>query len=250
MSTEGWLIAVDRGGTFTDFVAHGPEGETVSGKVLARPGREFENISSWIGCDALPEGTRLRVGTTVATNALLTGDGAATALLITRGLGDLPLIGHQARPDIFALDIQRVPPLARWVVEVDERVRADGVVVRELHRESVRDRLSSLKSAGCAVVVVALAHAVAFPDHELMVGELAAEFDFVEVVLSHRVSPRAGLVDRMEEGDLISLISFNGRARSVVRDLEVSANGDAIRDAIGDLQANGNTCNSGRSPHI
>lgn len=198
MSTEGWLIAVDRGGTFTDFVAHGPKGETVSGKVLARPGREFENISSLIGCDALPEGTRLRVGTTVATNALLTGEGAATALLITRGLGDLPLIGHQARPDIFALDIQRVPPLARWVVEVDERVRADGVVARDLHRDSVRDRLSSLKSAGCDVVVVALAHAVAFPDHELMVGELAAEFDFVEVVLSHRVSPRAGLVDRME----------------------------------------------------
>ncbi len=220
MLNEGWLVAVDRGGTFTDYVAYGPDGESVSGKVLARSGHEFEEVLTRIGRDKLQRGLQLRVGTTVATNALLTGQRAPTALLVTGGFGDLPLIGHQSRPEIFALNVRRDPPLSQWVVEVDERVQADGTVVREVDREFVRERLSYLRSVGCEVLVVAFAHSVTFPAHELLVEELAFGFGFAEVVLSHRTSPRVGLVDRMQaailDGALTPVVRrFVERALSV-----------------------------------
>jgi 5-oxoprolinase (ATP-hydrolysing) len=198
MSSDRWLIAIDRGGTFTDVVAHGPTGEVRSGKVLARAGSDLEGVAAAVGMDRLPDGALLRVGTTVGTNALLTNTGALTAALVTEGLEDLSWIGHQTRPDIFALDIVRSPSIARWVVPVRERLGPAGEVVMALDHEFARDRLGWLRAQGCESIVIVFAHAVRNPSHELAVADLAAESGFREVVMSHRVLPRAGFVDRLQ----------------------------------------------------
>ncbi|MCO4773214.1 MAG: 5-oxoprolinase, partial [Deltaproteobacteria bacterium] len=218
MSLEGWRLSLDRGGTFTDVVAHGPHGEVRSAKVLARTGDGLDAIAH-----VLSERERgdlsLRVGTTVATNALLTGTGAPTALMITRGFRDLPLIGHQARPDIFALDVVRPDWPIGWVVEVDERLRSDGFEERGVDDVSVREALAGLLREGCSALAVCLAHGVAYPQHELAVEQIARGMGFREVVVSHRVSRRDGLVDRAHASCLDASLTPSVQAfvRSVSR---------------------------------
>jgi len=193
--SEEWLVAVDRGGTFTDVVAHGPLGELRTAKVLNAGEAGLDVVRSLVAETAR---VSLRVGTTVATNALLTRDLARVGLVTSRGLGDLIQIGHQARPEIFALDIAAHKPLSEWVVELDERVRVDGLVEREFDPGVVREQLTALRREGCESLVVCLAHAVRYPEHELVVGGLAKSVGFEDVVLSHDVLPREGLIDRTQ----------------------------------------------------
>jgi len=218
----GWRVAVDRGGTFADVVAHGPHGAVRTAKLLAHEGVEGRAVSAVLTEPEAASGVDLRVGTTVATNALLTAAGAPTALLVTRGFGDLPRIGHQARREIFALAPRSRGWGPRWVVEVDERITAVGLVERELLRESVRESLVSLRSEGCRAVVVALTHAVDFPAHELALLALARECGFSEVVASHEVVPRVGLMSRGEAAVL------DGSLTPVVREFVCSL-GDVAR---------------------
>ena len=140
-------IAIDRGGTFTDVVAERDDGSVEVLKLLSvDPGRyddaavEAVRRLTGIAAGPLPP-IDVRIGTTIATNALLERAGEPTLLAITRGFGDALTIGYQDRPDIFAREIRRPPPLAAEVVEIDERIGADGAVVHALDAAKARENL-------------------------------------------------------------------------------------------------------------
>ena len=136
------------------------------------------------------------MGTTVATNALLERKGDRTLLLITKGFRDALRIGYQARPKIFAKHIIKPDMLYERVVEVDERVRADGTVERALDLDTVRAELERAKQDGINAVAVVLMHAYRYSDHERQVAALARELGFEQVSASHEVSPLIKLVGR------------------------------------------------------
>ncbi len=194
------LLGIDRGGTFTDVVLRGDDGRLTVRKLLTRqPG----------GQDATAEALRehlaahdpdaeARLGTTVATNALLERRGARVALAVTRGFADLLDIGTQERPDLFALRIDKRAPLHARVVEIDERVLADGHVRRAPDAQAVRAALAGARADGCDVLAVLLLHSVRWPAHERLVGDVARTLGFRHVALSHLVSPQAGAVPRGE----------------------------------------------------
>jgi 5-oxoprolinase (ATP-hydrolysing) len=136
------------------------------------------------------------MGTTVATNALLERKGDRTLLLITRGFRDALKIGHQARPKIFARHIVKPDMLYERVVEVDERVRADGTVEQAPDLAAVRAVLERARADGIAAVAIVFMHAYRHPEHEQRVAVLAREMGFAQVSVSHEVSPLIKLVGR------------------------------------------------------
>ena len=197
----GWSFAIDRGGTFTDVVARSPEGEVVVEKLLS------ENPDHY--ADAALEAIRrvleragggnvysVRMGTTVATNALLERKGDRVALAITRGFGDALRIGYQARPEIFARHIVLPEQPYERVVEVDERVGASGDVVRALDEDQARAALADVKASGIDALAIVLMHGWRYSDHERRLGEIARELGFTQVSVSHEVAPLIKLVGR------------------------------------------------------
>ena len=201
-----WDFWIDRGGTFTDIVARMPDGSLATHKILSENPELYEDaavegIRRMLG---LPTGTDIpadtiravKMGTTVATNALLERKGERTLLVTTRGLKDLLRIGYQNRPSLFDLDIRLPQPLYDDVVEADERLDADGMVLRPLDRNGMQDALYAARRAGYRSVAVALMHAYRFPEHELAIGDLARRCGFTQVSLSHLASPLIKLVAR------------------------------------------------------
>ncbi|MEC9339862.1 MAG: hydantoinase/oxoprolinase N-terminal domain-containing protein, partial [Pseudomonadota bacterium] len=174
MEAARWLFAGDRGGTFTDVIGLDPAGTVRTEKLLSvsdhYPDALIEGIRRLLGLNpggALPEariGT-IRIGTTVATNALLERRAAPTGLLITRGFGDLLEIGHQARPRLFDLDIVKPRQLYSAVAEVPERVAADGTVLEPLDSTAVTAALRRFREQGIESLAVALLHGWLNPDH-------------------------------------------------------------------------------------
>ena len=150
------------------------------------------------GGDPIPPGRigAIKMGTTVATNALLERKGARTLLLITKGFRDALRIGYQARPKIFARHIVKPEILYERVVEVDERVRADGTVEREPDLAEVRAALAAAQADGIAAVAIVFMHAYRYPAHEQRVAALAREMAFAQVSASHEMSPLIKLVSR------------------------------------------------------
>ena len=138
----------------------------------------------------------VRLGTTRGTNALLTRRGAATALVTTRGFADILQIGYQNRPRLFDLDIVKPTPLTAAVVEIDERVAADGEVLRAADPEEIRVRLAPLRESGIESVAICLLHATTFAEHERLVAAIAAEMGFSEISVSHQVASLGKLVSR------------------------------------------------------
>lgn len=138
----------------------------------------------------------LRLGTTRGTNALLTRSGAKTALITTAGFADALEIGNQQRPDLFAIQIKKTPQLYSQVAQIDQRIASDGSILREIDPEQVRQVLSDLQDQGVQSLAVALLNAYQNPAHELLIGALAADFDFANVSLSHQVSPLIKWVPR------------------------------------------------------
>ena len=196
-----WRFAIDRGGTFTDVVATTPQGRLVTDKLLS------ENPDHY--ADAAREAVRrltakhgegpiaeLRIGTTVATNALLERKGERLALLITRGFGDALRIGTQARPEIFARHIVLPEQLTARVVEVDERVAVDGEVLTPLNEEAARAHLQSLRDEGFDAIAIVLMHGWDHRDHEERLADIAREIGFAQVSVSHEVAPLIKLVPR------------------------------------------------------
>ena len=203
---SGWQFWIDRGGTFTDVVGRTPTGEIRIHKLLSDNPDQYEDaalqgIRDLLGlghADALPAAAidAVKMGTTVATNALLERRGEPTLLAITEGLGDALRIGYQHRPDIFARRIVLPELLYAEVVEVDERIRADGTVERPLDRERARADLAAAFARGVRAVAIVLVHGYRHHAHEAALAELAREAGFTQISVSHRVSPLMKLVGR------------------------------------------------------
>ena len=201
-----WQFWIDRGGTFTDVVARTPEGKILARKLLSEhPGAyrdaALEGIRQFLGVptDApIPSEhiASVKMGTTVATNALLERKGDATLLVITHGLKDQLEIGTQARPDIFAKKIVKPEMLYTRVVEAVERVRADGTVETPLDLTSLKTQLKEARADGIDAVAIVFMHAYAYPAHERQAAALARELGFGQVSASHAVSPLIKIVAR------------------------------------------------------
>lgn len=201
-----WDFWIDRGGTFTDIVARTPEGELRTHKILSEKPESYADaavygireIMGLKDAEAIPEGAiaGIKMGTTVATNALLERKGEKTVLLITRGFRDLLRIGYQNRPDLFALNIQLPDLLYSHVVEIDERLDADGNIIKAMDLAQAREKICRAYGAGYRSVAIALLHSYRNPEHEKTLGEMAAQQGFTQVSLSHEASPLIKLVSR------------------------------------------------------
>src|ERR1700726_3821087 len=205
-TSNGWEFWIDRGGTFTDVIGKRPDGALLTHKLLSENPEAYRDaavhgIRHLLG---LPPGMTIpseriaavKMGTTVATNALLERKGDRTLLLITKGFRDALRIGYQARPKIFAKHIIKPDMLYERVAEVDERVRADGTVERGIDLDGVRGELERAKSDGIGAVAIVLMHAYRYSAHEQQLAALARELGFPQVSASHEVSPLIKLVGR------------------------------------------------------
>jgi 5-oxoprolinase (ATP-hydrolysing) len=200
-----WDFWVDRGGTFTDIVARRPDGTLAAHKLLsvspAYPDAAVAGIRQLLGLapgDPVPAeqvGT-VRLGTTVATNALLERKGEPTVLVITEGFGDALRIAYQNRPRIFDRHIVLPGQLYNRVIEVRERVGADGELVRPLDEEAARRALRAAYADGFRAAAIVFIHGYRYPEHEQRVGEIARAIGFTQVSESHEVSPLMRLVSR------------------------------------------------------
>src|SRR4051812_43000696 len=204
--TGPWDFWIDRGGTFTDVVGRRPDGTLTAHKLLSENPEAYrdaavQGIRDLLGLargEPIPAGRvgAVKMGTTVATNALLERKGERTLLLTTKGFRDALRIGYQARPKIFAKHIVKPEMLFEQVFEVDERVLADGTVERELDLEPVRAELERAKADGIKAVAILFMHAYRYPEHEQRVARLARDMNFPQVSVSHEVSPLIKLVGR------------------------------------------------------
>ncbi|MGW0967506.1 hydantoinase B/oxoprolinase family protein [Streptomyces sp. NPDC002516] len=200
----GWQFWVDRGGTFTDIVARRPDGRLLTHKLLSdNPARYADaavaGVRELLDAEGDAAGARVdavRMGTTVATNALLERKGERTLLVITRGFRDALRIAYQNRPSIFARAIELPEPLHERVIEVDERIAADGTVLRAPDLDALAVSLQEAYDDGIRAVAVVCLHSHLHPAHEQAVGELATRVGFPQVSLSSEVSPLMKLVPR------------------------------------------------------
>jgi 5-oxoprolinase (ATP-hydrolysing) len=204
--TPSWDFWIDRGGTFTDIIGRRPDGSLIAHKLLSENRQAYrdaavQGIRDLLGLRAnapIPPGLigTVKMGTTVATNALLERKGERTLLLVTKGFRDALRIGYQARPKIFARHIIKPTMLYERAVEIDERVRADGTVEREPDLDAVRAQLAAAHADGIEAVAIVFMHAYRYPAHEQRVAALARALGFPQVSASHEVSPLIKLVSR------------------------------------------------------
>lgn len=199
MQQSGWSFWVDRGGTFTDFVALSPQGQVHVHKMLSAQHGDSDVVAA--GMRAISGDVRcreLRVGTTLATNALLERKGAPCALLVTQGWRDVLAIRYQNRPDIYSLSPHKTAPLYQVVSEASERIDAQGKVLTPLDVEAVQDELERWQAQGIEALAVSFLHAYRNPQHELAVATIARKLGFTTIALSHQVSPRIRYIARTE----------------------------------------------------
>ena len=201
-----WQFWIDRGGTFTDIVARRPDGSLLTHKLLSENPEQYADAAV-AGIRRLlelapsePISSQLvaavKMGTTVATNALLERKGARTALLITKGFRDALRIAYQNRPRLFDRHIVLPELLYEKVIEVHERVSAQGEVIERLDEADAARSLRALHEGGFRSVAIVLMHGYRFTDHEEIIGRLAREIGFTQVSVSHKVSPLMKLVSR------------------------------------------------------
>ncbi len=197
---RSWTFAIDRGGTFTDVVARSSDGLLRVEKLLSEdPGRYDDAALEAIRRVMATEGgavTEVRMGTTVATNALLERKGERLALAITRGFGDALRIGYQARPEIFARHIVLPSMLYEQVVEIDERLGVDGEVLVPLDEPRAREALSKVRGAGIDALAIVLMHGWRHSEHEARLAALARDVGFGQISVSHEVAPLIKLIGR------------------------------------------------------
>jgi 5-oxoprolinase (ATP-hydrolysing) len=216
---KGWQFWIDRGGTFTDVIGLSPEGVLHVRKVPSVPTdgvpgdpgvRAARAILTAAGAaatasTAAPAVEAVKVGTTVATNALLTRSGEPVVLVTTAGFGDALRIGYQNRPEIFARDIVLPKRLYASVIEVDERVDAEGTVLKPLDLQRLRSELARARDTGRRAVAIVFMHGWRYPQHERAAAACARELGFEEVSVSHELSP---LVRYVTRGDTTVLNAY------------------------------------------
>ncbi len=205
-SAHRWQFWIDRGGTFTDIVAQHPNGHLLTHKLLSDNPEHYQ--------DAAVQGIRellglvpsapipahqiaaVKMGTTVATNALLERNGERTVLVITKGFGEALRIGYQNRPDLFALNIILPELLYEQVIEVDERYNAKGDELKPVQLEAVRTQLAAIHRQGIVSMAIVFMHGYRYPKHEQQVATLARQIGFTQISVSHQVSPLIKLISR------------------------------------------------------
>ncbi|MEY4054690.1 MAG: hypothetical protein RL519_24, partial [Pseudomonadota bacterium] len=197
-----WQFWIDRGGTFTDVVACAPDGRVLTAKLLSEDPTRDEDAAiaairqlSGAGTGALPN-ANVRMGTTVATNALLERTGEPTVLAITRGFGDALRIGTQERPDLFVRQIVLPEPPYERIIEIAERVMADGTVLEPLDESAASAAFAGAVAAGFRSIAIVLMHGYRYPAHEARLAELARRAGFTQISVSHEVVPLIKLVGR------------------------------------------------------
>ena len=201
-----WQFWIDRGGTFTDIVAHAADGRLVTLKLLSENPARYQDAAVagirmllGLGPDATIPAERIesvKMGTTVATNALLTRAGEPTLLVITKGFADQLRIAYQNRPKLFVRRIELPEQLYTRVVEIDERVTAEGEVLRAPDLLAARRDLIAAREAGFAACAIVFMHGYRYPRHERAVADLAIELGFTQISVSHEASPLMKLVSR------------------------------------------------------
>lgn len=205
---KSWQFWIDRGGTFTDIVARHPDGTLLCRKYLSENPESYDDaavygIKSILDIrqsDPVPDDLidKIKMGTTVATNALLERKGDNVLLAITKGFKDALEIGYQARPDTFALKIEKPDILYTKVIEINERVTAKGEVLQELDIVLSKKALETAYSQGLTAIAIVLMHGYQYNQHEKQLMQLAKEIGFTQVSASHEVSPLQKLISRGE----------------------------------------------------
>ncbi|MDH5772134.1 MAG: hydantoinase B/oxoprolinase family protein, partial [Rhodospirillaceae bacterium] len=201
-----WQFWIDRGGTFTDVVASTPDGQIETRKLLSEnpeqyPDAALEGIRRMMGikpADKIPEELleHVKMGTTVATNALLERKGTPTALVVTTGFADALRIGYQNRPRLFDMKIDLPEMLYETVVEARERVMADGTVLQDLDEVDLDGKLRRVFNDGIRSLAIVFMHGYRFTDHEKRAAKIAKRIGFTQVSVSHEASPLMKLVSR------------------------------------------------------
>jgi 5-oxoprolinase (ATP-hydrolysing) len=201
-----WQFWIDRGGTFTDIVAQNPDGQIVLHKLLSEnpdryvdaPIQGIRDILGLAQSEPIPIAkiAAIKMGTTVATNALLERKGDRTVLLITKGFRDALRIGYQNRPNIFARHIVLPKMLYEQVIEVEERYSAHGEVLIALDEELALRELQKIYNLGIRACAIALMHSYRYPDHESRLAELAKQVGFTQVSVSHEISSLIKFISR------------------------------------------------------
>jgi len=242
-----WEFWIDRGGTFTDIVARRPDGDLVAHKLLSENPERYrdaavQGIRDVLG---LPAGAPIpsaiigavKMGTTVATNALLERRGERTALVITRGFADALRIAYQNRPKLFTRRIELPELLYERVIEVDERIGAHGDIVRPLDIAAAEAALRDASDAGIRAVAIVLVHGYRFTAHEGMLAALARRIGFAQISVSHEVSPLMKLVSR---GDTTVVDAYlSPILRRYVDDVEAELRGDGQSVSLQFMQSAG-----------
>ena len=206
MHNQGkWSFWIDRGGTFTDVIGLRADGHFQTIKVLSENPDQYtdaavEGIARILGVpggQTLPTSciASVKMGTTVATNALLERKGAKTLLVTTKGFGDALIIGDQTRADIFAMDMHRPAPLYDAVLEVDERIGADGAVITPLGEAAAKAGMQAAYDRGCRAVAICLMHGFSNPAHEQNLRRMGREIGFAAISTS-AVDPLQKLIPR------------------------------------------------------
>ena len=200
-SDAGWEFWIDRGGTFTDIIGWRRGCPLVTHKLLSEnPGHYRDAATAGIRALMRRHGAgpiaAVKMGTTIATNALLERKGEPTLLAITRGHRDALRIGYQSRPKIFARHIVLPELLHARAIEIDERLTADGRIIRPLDENAARGDLQSAFDDGFRAVAIVLMHAWRFPDHERRLAAIAREIGFSQISASHEVAPLIKIIPR------------------------------------------------------
>jgi 5-oxoprolinase (ATP-hydrolysing) len=206
MRQQSWDFWIDRGGTFTDVIGRAPDGTLHARKVLSENGGAYRDaavhgIRLLLGLkpgDVIPSGSvgEVRMGTTVATNALLERKGERTALITTKGFRDALAIGYQARAEIFAKQIIKPDQLYSRVIEIDERILADGTVEKALNIEEACAALETVEAEGYKSIAIVFMHGYRYTQHEAQVAAIARDMFFPQISCSHEVSPLVKFVGR------------------------------------------------------
>jgi 5-oxoprolinase (ATP-hydrolysing) len=246
MNVNSWQFWVDRGGTFTDVIARSPDGTIETIKLLSENPEQYTDAAvaairqvTGVKTGPLPP-LELRIGTTVATNALLEHKGEPTCLAITGGFGDALRIGYQERPKLFVRQIELPEPLHAKVVEIDERVDANGEVLKRLDENKARMALKAAYDEGLRSLAIVLMHGYRYPAHEQKLAVIAADIGFPHISVGHVIAPLIKLVGR---GDTTVVDAYLSPVlRHYVEQLEADAGGQI--SALF-MQSNGGLSSSG-----
>jgi 5-oxoprolinase (ATP-hydrolysing) len=206
MADMGWDFWIDRGGTFTDIIARRPDGQLLVQKFLSENPEHYTDAALFGirhllglgGADPLPPGLvrSVRMGTTVATNALLERRGSPVVLVTNAGLGDALVIGTQERQDIFALRPTRAARLHEQVIEVPGRMDRHGQIIEPLDHDQACKMLQSAYQQGYRAAAIVLMQGFRYPQHELALAQIARDIGFVQISVSHQVNPMIKFVPR------------------------------------------------------